>query len=109
MGTKAPVAVLVNSSDRELGYGPGFKLERKTAAGWRWVNRKQAFNLPLFFLRPHGRGKPEPIAVYIGKPRPRSLAPGLYRVTKGVNLDPNGGTAPPPTLDVSATFRVVPS
>jgi hypothetical protein len=101
----APKAVLVNVGDGELGHTFGFKLERRTDEGWRWINKRQAFALPLFYLAPNARSDPESLAVYFDKPKPIELRPGLYRVTKGVDLAP--GKPRPPTMSVGATFRVV--
>jgi hypothetical protein len=101
---QAPSAVLTNVARGSLGYGPGFQLHRKTAAGWKWINRRQAFPLPLFYLHAGERSDPEQVAVYFSKPQPVELEPGLYRVTKGVQLTP--GKPQPPTMTVRATFRV---
>lgn len=101
----APQAVLVNIGDGELGYGFVFKLERRRDEGWRWVNKRQAFPLPLFYLAPDARSDPESLAVYFNKPKPIELRPGLYRVTKSVDLTP--GKPRPPTMDIRAAFRVV--
>ena len=102
--TSAPKLFLINIGGGRLGYGPGFKLERKTDDGWRWVNRRQAFELPLIYLPPGATSKPEPIEVYLGRPQPVELKPGTYRVTKTLQLTP--GKARPPTMAVRATFRL---
>jgi hypothetical protein len=102
----APKAVLVNIGDGELGYGFGFKLDRRTDQGWRWINKRQGFPLPLFFLAPDARSDPESLAVYINQPKPIELRAGLYRVTKSVDLTP--GKPRPPTMEIRAAFRVVP-
>jgi hypothetical protein len=96
--------VLVNIGEATVGYGPSFALERRTAAGWRRINRRQGFPLPLLWLEPGDRSDPEPIAVYFSRPNPIELPPGLYRVTKGVDLTP--GRPRPPTMVVSARFHV---
>jgi hypothetical protein len=101
----APKVVLVNVGDGELGYTFGFKLERRTEQGWRWVNKRQGFLLPLFYLAAGKRSDPESLDVYFNEPKPVELWPGLYRVTKGVDLAP--GTPRPPTMDVTATFQVI--
>ena len=101
---QAPKAILVNEGEGQLGYGPGFKLERKGDQRWRWVNKRQAFPLPLFYLAPDQRSDPETIVVFIDEPEPVTLRPGLYRVTKSVDLAP--GRPRPPRMNVSATFRV---
>jgi hypothetical protein len=98
-----PQAVLLNTGEAQLGYSFGFKLERKTREEWAWINKRQAFPLPLFYLPPGRRSDPEPLAVYFGEPEPIHLRPGLYRVTKSVDLAP--GRPRPPTMSVSATFR----
>jgi hypothetical protein len=101
---EAPEAILTNIGGGRLGYGPGFRLEKRTDRGWRWINRRQAFPLPLFYLHPGEQSDPEPIAVYFAKPQAVELEPGLYRVTKGVQLAP--GQPRPPGMTVDATFRV---
>jgi hypothetical protein len=101
---QAPKAVLVNTGDGQLGYSFGFKLERRGEKRWRWVNRRQGFPRPLFYLAPDRRSDPEPIEVFFDKPEPVNLRPGLYRVTKSVDLAP--GTPRPPRMDVRASFRV---
>jgi hypothetical protein len=60
----APKVVLVNVGDGELGYTFGFKLERRTDQGWRWVNKRQAFRLPLFYLAAGKRSDPESLALF---------------------------------------------
>jgi hypothetical protein len=101
---RSPKALLVNEGEGQLGYGFGFKLERKGEQRWGWVNRHQAFPLPLFHLAPNHRSDPEPIAVYLDEPETVTLRPGLYRVTKSVDLAP--GRPRPPRMDVRTTFRV---
>lgn len=100
-----PRAVLENIGNATVGYGPGFKLEKRTDEGWRWINRRQAFTLPLFYLRPGETGKPEVLAVYLESPKPMALEPAMYRVTKG--LQPTPGKPRPPTMGVAAVFRVI--
>ena len=101
---ETPTAVLTNIGRAPLGYGPGFVLERRTAHAWRWINRRQAFPLPLFRLPAGERSDPEQIAVYFSTLQPVELKPGLYRVSKGVQL---GQGVQPPTLTVHARFRVI--
>jgi hypothetical protein len=101
---EAPVAILRNIGSGRLGYGPGFRLEKKTDHGWRWINKRQAFPLPLFYLHSGEQSDPEPIAVYFAKLQAVELEPGLYRVAKGVQLAP--GQPRPPAMTVHATFRV---
>jgi hypothetical protein len=96
--------VLENLGEPRVGYAPAFKLEKKTHSGWRWINRRQAFTLPLFYLEPGERSDPQPIAVYFDKQEPLKLRPGLYRVTKTIDLTP--GKPRPLTMDVKARFRV---
>jgi hypothetical protein len=103
---EAARAVLTNIGETEVGYGPGFKLERKTDDRWRWINRRQAFTLPLFYLSPGERGEPEALAVYFDSPKPVELNTGLYRITKTVQLTP--GKPRPPTMKVRVNFRIVP-
>jgi hypothetical protein len=102
---EAPELVLVNSGEATVGYSFPFKLEKKTPNGWRSVNRRQAFPLPLFYLEPAERSDPEPIAVYFKNPTPIRLAAGLYRVKKAIDLTP--GKPRPPTMEVSTRFRVI--
>ena len=99
-----PKLVLINTGEGRLGFGPGFKLERKQGQGWRWVNRRQAFHLPLIYLPQGTTSKPEPIEVYIDKPKPLELKPGIYRVSKTLQLTP--GKMRPPTMTVRATFKL---
>jgi Big-like domain-containing protein len=103
---EAPKASLANTGNVDLVYGVPFKLERKTAHGWEWVNRDQAFILPLLLLHPGETGDPQPIEVYGDEPAPVELHPGLYRLTKAAGLEnsyPSG-----PELRLRATFRIVP-
>jgi hypothetical protein len=102
---EAPKLTLTNTGRVNLVYGVPFELERQTASGWKWVNREQAFILPLLLLRPGETSDPQPIAVYVSEPTPVELAPGLYRVTKDAGLQdsyPSGRE-----LRVSVTFRVL--
>jgi hypothetical protein len=102
-----PRLVLENFGNTTVGYAPDFKLEEKIPGGWRWINRRQAFTQPLFYLEPGERSDPQPIAVYFSKPKPIKLNPGVYRVSKGIDLTP--GRPRPPTMAVSTRFRVIPS
>ena len=102
--SSAPELVLINTGEGRLGFGPGFKLERKEGQAWRWVNRRQAFHLPLIYLPQGETSKPEPIEVYIDKPKPLAMKPGIYRVSKTLQLTP--GKARPPTMTVRATFKL---
>jgi hypothetical protein len=99
--------VLINDGEATLGHSFGFSLEKRTTAGWRWINKRQAFPLPLFYLRPGKKSEPEPIAVYFDKPTPLQLSPGLYRVTKDLDLAP--GTPRPPTMTVRSRLQVIDS
>ena len=101
---QAASLVLTNTGKGRLGYAPGFKLERKTVDGWRWVNRKQGFNLPLFYLGAGKHSDPESLAVYIHDPEPIELDPGLYRVTKGVISTPEWSNLR--MMTVRATFHI---
>jgi hypothetical protein len=102
---ETPQLALENVGKSTVGYAPAFTLEKKTRGGWRWINRRQAFTEPLFYLEPGERSDPQPIAVYLSSPKPIPLHPGVYRVTKGIDLTP--GEPRPPTMAVSARFRVV--
>jgi hypothetical protein len=102
----APRAVLLNTGEVRVGYAPPFILERKTIKGWRPVNRRQAFRIPLRILEPGSTSDPQPIAVYFDEPTPVQLRPGLYRVTKSISLAP--GQPRPPYMKVRATFSVLP-
>ena len=44
-----------NTTGKRLEYGVAYKLERRTATGWRWINRDSAFILILKVLEPGGR------------------------------------------------------
>jgi hypothetical protein len=94
----------VNEGHGQLGYSFGFRLERRDEERWRWVNRRQGFPLPLFYLAPERMSDPEPIEVFFDEPEPVKLRPGLYRVTKSVDLAP--GTPRLPRMEVSTTFRM---
>jgi hypothetical protein len=88
------------------GLRPGFKLERKLKnRRWRWVNRRQAFTQPLFYLEPGEKGESEPLVVYFGTPEARELKPGLYRATKSLQL--TSGEPRPPTMDIRVNFRML--
>ena len=102
---EAPEATLTNTGETAVGYGPPFKLEKKASNGWRWINRRQGFILPLFHLEPGATGEPQPLAVYFKSPKPVELKPGVYRVTKSVQLTLD--EARPPEMKVSTQFRVI--
>jgi hypothetical protein len=95
---------LTNTGPTRLGYGPGFKLERRVQDRWEWVNRDQAFELPLFYLESGKTSEPETIEVYLDEPDPISLKPGVYRVSKTLQLTP--GKPIPPTMTVRAKFAL---
>jgi hypothetical protein len=103
--TETAHLVLENIGNTTVGYDPSFKLEEKTPTGWRWINRRQAFTLPLFSLEPRERSDPQAIEVNFESPTPVPLDPGVYRVTKGIDL--TLGEARPPTMPISARFRVI--
>jgi hypothetical protein len=106
-----PRFVLANTGAVSLSYGTPYKLERRTSDGWRWINRRQAWTLPLLSLAPGETSRPGPIAVYRVNPKARCphssepcclrvpLRPGLYRVTKGFSSGAR-------QLIARATFRV---
>ncbi|HYY34416.1 MAG TPA: immunoglobulin-like domain-containing protein [Gaiellaceae bacterium] len=102
---ESPRATLTNTGKVDLAYGVPFKLERKTESGWRWVNRRQAFILPLLLLHPGEASDPQPIELYGDESAPVKLEPGLYRVTK--DAGPQDSYPAGPTLVVRAEFRVV--
>jgi hypothetical protein len=102
---EAPRAVLTNIGETQVGYGPGFKLERRIDGRWLWVNRRQAFTLPLFYLDPGEESEQERLTVYFDSPDPVELEPGLYRVTKSLQLTP--GKPRPPTMGVRVKFHIV--
>lgn len=91
---ETPRMVLVNTGDVSLTYGTAYKLERNARGGWRWINRRQAWRLPLLGLGPGQSSRPERIGVWRANPQfercPRSepccirvvLQPGLYRITR---------------------------
>jgi hypothetical protein len=109
---ETPRFVVVNTGDVTLGYGTPYKLERRRNDSWRWINRRQAWTLPLLSLEPGEVSRPEPIGIWRPNPNfercPRSgpcclrvvLRPGLYRVTKGFTFGARHVTA-------RATFRVL--
>jgi hypothetical protein len=95
-----PHIVLINDGPGTVSYNPPFKLERMTDSGWRWINRNQAFTLPLFGLGPGKRSGPESVAIYRGTPNPVELTPGVYRVSRGVGVSGS-------TVHLRVRFRVV--
>lgn len=109
---QAPRAVLVNTGEVTIEANYIFKLERKTDDGWRWINRRQGWILPLLFLEPGETSRPQRIGIWRTNPDfercPRSepccirivLRPGLYRVTKGARVGAR-------QLISGATFRVL--
>jgi hypothetical protein len=101
---QSPTAIFINTGKGSLAYSFPFKVERRTDRGWRWINRRQAFTLPLLPLAPGERSEPQSLAVYRGGPTPVNLRPGLYRVTKSFDL--TSGVPRPATISVSASFRV---
>jgi Big-like domain-containing protein len=103
--TETAHLVLANIGQTTVGFDPSFKLEKRTPTGWRWINRRQAFPLPLAYLQPRQRSDPQAVKVNFGSPTPVPLDPGVYRVTKGIDLTP--GEARPPTMPISARFRVI--
>ena len=114
---EVPQAALVNTGEVTLEFGHPFQLERKTSTGWRWINRRQAWTLPLLFLEPGESARAQQIGVWrMSSAASRCapgrrpccvrvlLRPGFYRVKKGakvVSADDRGRT-----LLVRATFRV---
>ena len=110
--TETPRLVLVNTGNVTLGYGTPYKLERRMSDRWRWINRRQAWTMPLLFLEPGETSRPEPIAIYRVNPKARCpdssepcclrvpLRAGLYRVTKGFSSGSRH-------LIARATFRVL--
>lgn len=103
---EVPEAQLTNTGEGEFGYSPGFKMEKRTDNGWRWINSSQGFTRPFFYLAASERSEAESLAVYLDEPEPLEFRPGLYRVTKSVVLAP--GQSRPPSMKVSAQFRVIP-
>jgi hypothetical protein len=83
-----PRATLVNTGNATVQSSHIFKLERKTIAGWRWINRRQAWRLPVLFLEP-GRAPIRSRSVS-GGPIPKS--PGARersdRVASASSCDP---------------------
>jgi hypothetical protein len=99
---QAPNLVLINDGETSIAYAPPFVLERKTAQGWRWINKRQGFNMPLYGLGPGHRSRPELVALYLRTPTPIRLEPGTYRVTKSVGL----GLGRPRQVRLRVNFRV---
>jgi hypothetical protein len=64
-----------NLTPTRLEYGVAYRLERRTADGWRWVNRDAAFILILKVVEPGGRETEEIML-------PRDLRAGRYRIKK---------------------------
>ena len=114
---EVPRAILVNSGEATVQFGHPFQLERKTSAGWRWINRRQAWTLPLLFVEPGESSRAQEIGKWRMSPSPFPcspgrppccvrvlLRPGLYRVTKGAKVVTADGRGR--SLLVRATFRV---
>jgi hypothetical protein len=114
---EVPRAILVNSGEVTVEFGHPFQLERKTSAGWRWINRRQAWTLPLLFVEPGESSRAQQIGMWRMRSSPSRcssgrrpccvrvlLQPGLYRVTKGAKVVIPDGRGR--TLVVRATFRV---
>jgi len=104
IGDERPNATLVNTGDVILVHGVPFKLERRENGAWRWVNRGQAFPMPLLELRPGETSRSQPIGFFGPPGARRALLPGVYRVTKAVS--PARSYPGPPVLHVRAIFRV---
>jgi hypothetical protein len=102
---ETPRAILVNTGEVRVGYSDPFALERRTGSGWRHVNRWQAFRIPLLILVPGARSDPQPISLYLTGPVRVRLRPGLYRLTKAIDVAP--GQPRPPYMHVRTTFRVL--
>ena len=64
-----------NGTRTRLEYGVAYRLERRTADGWRWVNRDAAFILILKMIEPGARDREE---IQL----PDDLKPGRYRIVK---------------------------
>ena len=64
-----------NRTSMRLEYGVAYRLERRTADGWRWVNRDAAFILILKTIEPGHRDREE---IQL----PDDLEPGRYRIVK---------------------------
>ena len=95
----APDLVLLNDGRATVTYGLPFALDRWTGARWRWINRHQAWPLPLLFLEPGQRSLLQTVGVY-GAARRVVLPHGLYRVRKAVDL------ADGRSIVLGAAFRV---
>jgi hypothetical protein len=74
---------VVNRTRTRLEYGVAYRLERRTADGWRWVNRDSAFILILKMAEPGARER-EQIRL------PQDLEPGRYRIVKTFDAPETG-------------------
>jgi hypothetical protein len=83
-----------NFTKTRLEYGVAYRLERRTADGWRWINRDSAFILILKVVEP-GRREREEIRL------PDDLQPGHYRIVKSFMAPATGRR-----LDATIEFQV---
>jgi hypothetical protein len=83
-----------NRTRWQLEYGVPYKLERREANRWRWVNRDSAFVLPLRFVEA-GKREHEDIRL------PEQLESGRYRIVKSFTARAAGRE-----LDASVEFTV---
>lgn len=100
-----PVMTVENRGEIELAHGTTFRLLVRTPTGWHWVNKHQAFRLPLLFLGPGEETDSEDIGMYVDTPQALPFAPGIYRVSKTFDTDPFTDDAP--SLTVSVEFEIV--
>lgn len=96
-----PQLSMRNVGEVRFAYGTPFKLERRVDGEWNWLNRRQAWDLPLFSLPP-GKRASEAVYHWVG-PTEKRLRTGLYRVTKELHLRNIRG----PLISVRAFFRVL--
>ncbi|MGH2837155.1 MAG: immunoglobulin-like domain-containing protein [Thermoleophilaceae bacterium] len=80
-----------NHTPTRLEYGVAYRLERRTADGWRWVNRDAAFILILKVVESGAREREDILL-------PEDLEPGRYRIVKSF-------TAPPTDREFRATVE----
>lgn len=98
-----PRLTMWNEGGVRFAYGTPFKLERKVDGAWRWINEGQGWDLPLFHLPVGERSRGEEIYHWIRNDTQKRLRPGLYRVTKALNV----GDVHGPVMNVTAFFRVL--
>jgi hypothetical protein len=93
---------LENTGDVQLAYATFYRIHRRDAGKWRREPNHAAFTLLLSSLFPGTSSEAQDVYVVDRHQRSRALEPGLYRVSKEVEVGSSNAT-----MTVGATFRVV--